>query len=279
MICGKIVQVLNLFCIILEVVNNSTMLSSLLLVLICIAGVYFYQKSYRTKQTDLPEKAHNFFEKEVFFYQNLEENQKPIFRKKVAKLLNEIYIEAVNFFLTEEDRWLVGASGVIPVFCFDNWKYPNLSTVIIYPDHFDEQLNFEGENRRIAGMVGTGRYENQMLLSRKALHHGFQNKTDKGNTAIHEFVHLIDKMDGDVDGIPKILLKKHSYTIPWLDMIHHKMEAINNDNSDIRNYGGTSKIEFFAVAAEYFFERPKLLKRKHPELYKMMKNCFCSVSS
>ena len=122
-------------------------------------------------------------------------------------------------------------------------------------------------------MVGTGQFENHMILSRKALHFGFNNKTDKGNTAIHEFVHLLDKMDGEVDGVPEQLLGKENI-VPWLDMMHTEMEAINNDASDIRKYGGTSKIEFFAVAAEYFFERPDLFKRKHPGLYKMLEVCF-----
>lgn len=52
------------------------------------------------------------------------------------------------------------------------------------------------------------------------------------------------------------------------------MEAINNDESDIRNYGGTKQEEFFTVASEYFFERPDLLKIKHPALYKMLEQCF-----
>jgi Mlc titration factor MtfA (ptsG expression regulator) len=62
--------------------------------------------------------------------------------------------------------------------------------------------------------------------------------------------------------------------IPWLKLVHDKMEAINDDKSDIRAYGGTQQSEFFAVASEYFFERPKLMKRKHPELYQMMADCF-----
>ncbi len=52
------------------------------------------------------------------------------------------------------------------------------------------------------------------------------------------------------------------------------MEAINSDHSDIRKYGGTNAVEFFAVASEYFFERPDLLKKKHPELYNMLVVCF-----
>jgi hypothetical protein len=32
--------------------------------------------------------------------------------------------------------------------------------------------------------------------------------------------------------------------------------------------------EFFAVLSEYFFERPILLKKKHPELYEMLEEVF-----
>ncbi|MGZ8551120.1 MAG: zinc-dependent peptidase [Chitinophagaceae bacterium] len=46
------------------------------------------------------------------------------------------------------------------------------------------------------------------------------------------------------------------------------------NRSDINPYGATSKPEFLAVAAEYFFERPDLLKRKHPELFSMLEKIF-----
>ena len=79
--------------------------------------------------------------------------------------------------------------------------------------------------------------------------------------------------NGVIDGIPAAFLDKQ-YIIPYLQLVHKEMEAINKDSSDIRNYGGTSQIEFLAVAGEYFFERPKLFQRKHPELYKMLDACF-----
>ena len=101
----------------------------------------------------------------------------------------------------------------------------------------------------------------------------YKNETDKKNIAIHEFVHLIDKLDRNIDGIPEVLLEKQ-YTIPWIDLIEQKMIEINTNKSDIRAYGGTSKTEFFAVASEYFFERPKLLSKKHSELYKLLEEMF-----
>ncbi len=223
----------------------------------------------------IQEHWYTILEENVLFYQKLDAQQRLHFKKRIQSFLNDVEIVAVDFELEDLDILLVASSAVIPVFGFNNWMYPNLKTVIIYPDYFNENLEFaaKSENKIIGGLVGNGMFENKMILSRRALHHGFLNKTDKGNTGIHEFVHLLDKLDGNIDGIPKVLIDNENL-LQWLDMVHDKMEAINNDDSDIRNYGGTSKEEFFAVASEYFFERPKLLQRKHPDLYKMLHDCF-----
>jgi hypothetical protein len=211
----------------------------------------------------------------VRFYQNLSEENKAVFRKRMMQFLSEVHIEGVKVDLVDLDKILIAASAVIPVFGFPDWHYNNLSGVLLYPTHFNEDLDFKdkAQGKMIAGLVGTGRFENQMILSKKALYHGFSNKSDKNNTAVHEFVHLMDKTDGVTDGIPERLLE-HQYITPWLQLMHREMEAINSDKSDIRRYGGTSETEFFAVASEYFFERPALFKRKHPELYKMLAQCF-----
>ena len=128
------------------------------------------------------------------------------------------------------------------------------------------EFSDKSKSKRIAGVVGTGRLEGKMILSRRALHHGFKNDNDGRNTAIHEFVHLIDKMDDNVDGIPEILMQ-NTYTIPWLNLIHQEMYNIARNKSKLRAYGATNQAEFLAVASEYFFESPERLKKDHPELY------------
>ncbi len=211
----------------------------------------------------------------VLFYRNLSTTERKRFRDRMMRFLSEVYIEAVNTEVEDLDKVMIAASAVIPVFGFKEWHYNNLSGIIIYPDNFNDDLEFEhhGKKRIISGLVGSGRFENQMILSRKALHHGFENDTDKENTSVHEFVHLIDKMDGEADGVPERLLQRQ-YITPWLKLMHDEMEAINDNKSDIRSYGGTSEVEFLAVASEYFFERPDLFRKKHPELYEMLEKCF-----
>ena len=248
-----------------------------IIIFIVLLVFVFYAFKLNNKRTveTFPQSWEALLIDNVLFYRKLSVSEKQIFRKRMMAFLSEVYIEAVDAELEDLDKVLIAASAVIPVFGFKEWHYNNLTGIIIYPDNFNDELEFEknGEKRIIAGLVGSGRFEKQMILSRKALRYGFENDTDKENTSVHEFVHLIDKMDGEADGVPERLLQRQ-YITPWLKLMREEMEEINNDKSDIRHYGGTTEAEFLAVASEYFFERPKLFKRKHPELYGMLEQCF-----
>ncbi|MDB5024179.1 MAG: hypothetical protein JWP78_1934 [Mucilaginibacter sp.] len=187
--------------------------------------------------------------------------------------MNDTRIEGVGTAITDLDRILIASSAVIPIFGLPDWKYKNLTNVILYPDTFDKEFRFEGENRNILGMVGSGYLNGQMLLSRAALTKGFSNSRGKENTAIHEFVHLLDKSDGATDGIPENLMA-NEYTIPWLDLMHMEMNRIERGESDINVYALTNESEFFAVAAEYFFEKPEQFQHNHPDIYTHLSRIF-----
>ncbi|WP_040280206.1 M90 family metallopeptidase [Psychroserpens damuponensis] len=251
------------------------MLYNLIFIALFCFVIYVFYKMYSKKVKVFPPHWHTILLKEVAFYKKLEPSEQKRFQDRMMQFLGEVYIDSVDFKIEELDEILIASSAVIPVFSFKEWHYPTVTGILVYPNNFNEDFEFadQSKTKRIAGVVGSGRLEGKMILSRKALYHGFNNKTDKSNTAIHEFVHLIDKMDDNIDGIPEVLMQNMN-AIPWLKLVHDKMEAINNDASDIRAYGGTKQAEFFAVASEYFFERPKLMKRKHPELFKMMAECF-----
>jgi len=211
--------------------------------------------------------------REVAFYNTLSQEEKKRFEFKIQEFLLNYRITGIQTDVTITDKLLVASSGVIPIFQFPKWRYLYLYEVLLYPARFNEDFETTGPDRNILGMVGTGYMEGKMILSKPALHHGFDNESDKKNTAIHEFIHLIDKADGVIDGIPKLLLER-PYVLPWLDLIKEKIDEIYEEDSDINPYGGTSKIEFFAVASEYFFERPKLLAKKHPKLYNILEEIF-----
>ncbi len=214
-----------------------------------------------------------FLMDKVAFYRALNESDRNLFEQRVVLFLQTTAVEAGQFEVTDEDRLLVAASAIIPVWGFPKWHYFNLRAVYLLPAAFNDRFECGQPDSLITGMVGTGPMSGKMALCKPALYQGFENSRDKQNVGIHEFVHLVDMADGECDGYPE-RFKEYSFSIPWFDLVAHKVEAIHRKKSNIRSYGATNRAEFFAVASEYFFERPKMMKSKHPELFQSLSDFY-----
>ncbi len=245
----------------------------LTLLLVLLIAFYFIFKKKKVTVSLLSKADKKLLGENVDFYNRLNKHKKQLFEEKIAFFLATVKIEGVGGEITALDRLLVASSAVIPIFGFADWEYKNLTNVVLYPDTFNKDFQFEGGERNIMGMVGSGFMNGQMILSLAALRHGFSKSAGKENTGIHEFVHLLDKSDGATDGVPENLMA-HEYTLPWLKMMQEEIERITDDKSDINPYAITNQAEFFAVVAEYFFEQPEILKDKHPDLYEMLVKVF-----
>ncbi len=246
---------------------------------IIIAGFLFaaFRKKAKLSQPDADTEK-EILQQYVLFYQRLPGEEKIRFEESVKTFLQKIRITGIKTTVEDRDRVFVAAAAIIPIFAFKGWEYRNIHEVLLYPGSFNHEYNLEGEGRDVSGMVGTGPMQNVMLLSQQDLRTGFLNHTDKANTAIHEFVHLIDKTDGSTDGIPETLLP-HKYVMPFLKRIHEEIKQIQSGQSDINPYGATNEAEFLAVAAEYFFEQPELMQEKHPVLYELLKQVFMGTAA
>lgn len=246
------------------------LLTILVIVLVAVWLIWFKK---REKHTAFPKKWKKILNDKVSYYKELDFIDKERFEKEIHYFLNNTRITGVELQINDTDKLLVAASAVIPLFGFPELRYRNISEVLLYKDRFNHDNQTEGNDRNILGKVGSGDMNRLMILSKPALHSGFENETSKSNVGIHEFIHLIDKADGATDGIPESIMAKQ-YIIPWLDLMHKEIDSIRDHDSDINPYGASSKIEFLSVAAEYFFNQPELFRKKHPELYKMMLRIF-----
>ena len=251
-----------------------TPLAAILIMVTVIAFVALYKKPHR--KFNLPGGYQKMLEDHVAFYRTLDDTAKMKFEEKLKDFLGYISITGVDTTVDDLDKLLVASSAVIPIFGFPAWRYDNLSEVLLYKDRFNAEnysVRRVREGRDGLGMVGTGRMQMQMILSKPDTYRGFNISGGTENTGIHEFVHLLDIEDGKVDGMPEALLNK-AYAIPWLKMMAENISKIKEARSDINIYGTKNNAEFFAVASEYFFEKPKQFKQKHPELYAMLSNIF-----
>lgn len=243
------------------------------LIPIFLIALYFILRKKKPLTTPLTTTDKEILNDYVGYYHNLDSTDKIRFEERIALFFASVKMEGVGVEMTTLDELLIASSAVIPIFGFTDWQYKNLTTVLLYPDTFNNDFQFEGGERNIMGMVGSGYMNGQMILSRSALRHGFSKSAGKENTAIHEFVHLLDKSDGATDGVPENLMG-HEYTLPWIKMMHEEIDRIKDNKSDINPYAITNQAEFFAVVSEYFFEKPELLKEKHPDLYLQLSMIF-----
>jgi Mlc titration factor MtfA (ptsG expression regulator) len=249
----------------------------IIFVLAIIYTVQFLGKKKVTVTEPVPVLLKKILEEQVPFFQRLTKNKQTEFEERAAHFLTQVKITGVKTLVEDTDRVLIAASAIIPIFNFAGWEYKNLHEVLLYPDSFNHEFEQQGGGRNILGMVGSGAMNQVMILSQFELRQCFLNETGKNNTAIHEFVHLVDKTDGEIDGVPEALLGRE-YIKPWLQLMQQKIKEICDDSSDINPYGATNEAEFFAVVSEYFFERPDLLKQKHPDLYNLLLKMFSPES-
>ncbi|MCE3282877.1 MAG: zinc-dependent peptidase [Chitinophagaceae bacterium] len=242
----------------------------LLLIILLILFVY---RPKRKQLVMLPENYKDLLQDYVRFYAQLDEEGKARFEKRFEKFLGAVKITGANADVEDLDRVLIGAAAIIPVFYIRDWEYVHLREILVYPGNFNQDFEQHGRDRLVTGMVGTGAMQNVMILSKWELRQGFINSQNNHNTAVHEFVHLIDKMDGVFDGVPEILLERK--LVPeWKRLLELEIDRIRRGESDIDPYGATNAVECFAVMAEYFFEQRENFSQHHPELAGMMEQVF-----
>jgi Mlc titration factor MtfA (ptsG expression regulator) len=108
-------------------------------------------------------------------------------------------------------------------------------------------------------------------------------QSDGQNVVFHEFAHQLDEEDGQVDGVPvlaaKGALERLSRYRSWARILSQEYAQLQQasaagQESVLDEYGATNPAEFFAVATECFFEKPRPLRQKHPELYAELKRFY-----
>jgi len=249
-------------------------LSVLIALLVYAALTRKIRRRRRILAQPFPTEWEAILQREVVFFRALVPDEQMRFRRELQVFIGEKRITGIKLELDAMTRVLTAASAIIPIFGFHDWEWDQISEILVYPDRFDREFAFDsGAQRHTLGMVGTGALNRLMILSKPDLLAGFRNAGDKRNVGLHEFAHLMDKSDGSIDGLPEVGLEKVAIG-PWIELVRRKMEEMRQGDSDIDAYGLTNEAEFFAVATEYFFERPGLMERKHPELFAMLSRVF-----
>lgn len=178
--------------------------------------------------------------------------------------------------LTDEIRVTVAGTACLLLLGRDHELMRDVESILIYPSAVllpdAGQGTLDGRPRVIEDttpVLGAAHRGGPVVLAWDAVLHGSRNARDGRNLVIHEMAHKIDFLDGQADGTPP--LAGRAELERWVKACAQAFQEVR-DGADpvLREYAGTNEAEFFAVASEVFFERPKQLAREHPELYRVL---------
>jgi Mlc titration factor MtfA (ptsG expression regulator) len=183
--------------------------------------------------------------------------------------------------MTDEIRVTIAAQACILLLNREHDYYAGLHSILVYPSSYMAPSKsvdpvgvvHEGDQ----GRLGEAWLRGAIILSWDDVRRGSADFQDGQNVTLHEFAHQLDQEDGSFDGAP--VLEKVSHYRSWAHVLLKEYKALGEaaergQETLIDQYGATDPAEFFAVITEAFFERPKALKEKHPELYEELMKFF-----
>lgn len=158
--------------------------------------------------------------------------------------------------------------------------YPTFRSILVYPGAYvARQSKRDGVISVVQDELRLGEswQRGPVVLAWDHVLHGALDAKDGRNVVLHEFARKFDEADGSMDGTP--ILNQTSHYVSWARVMHPEFERLikkakKGRKTVLDHYGAASPAEFFAVLTETFFEKPKALKRKHPELYEEVRSFY-----
>lgn len=156
--------------------------------------------------------------------------------------------------------------------------FPRLGEVIVQPHDFGkivEAVGPDGRKYRIPELhAGEAWRQGPIVLAWDSVRHSIARPCDGYNVVFHEFAHALDTQLGITDGAPPLETSelRKTWTRVFLAEFRAFMSAARRGRRTFLDpYGAGEPVEFFAVVTEHFFEQPRELRRKHPQLYAQFK--------
>jgi hypothetical protein len=218
----------------------------------------------------------------VPLYSGLPDALRSRVRDRIARFIATTRFEGCNGLeLTESMVLTVAAQACLLVLNRDGDPYPKLKTVYLYPTTFSSiQKSQDAIGVVTEGVVqrlGESWQNGTVILAWDSVAQGARNPNDARNVTLHEFAHQLDHENGDTDGAPTLPDRQayRSWARVFTENYADFQQLLESGKSGLLDpYGATAPAEFFAVVTETFFEKPRQLHKRYPELYEELKGFY-----
>lgn len=253
----------------------------LLIAGLAVIGLALWIPNWRLKRAlaaPFPEEWVVILERNIQVYRHLPMELRLQLRKLIKQFLHQKHFSgAGGLDVTDEIRLTIAAEACMLILNRKSGVYPGLRWIIVYPTVFivdHEAMDEAGVvDSAPKDLLGESWGNGKVILAWDSVLHGARNFVDGQNVVLHEFAHQLDDETGATDGAP-VLAGASSYR-SWAEVFSEEFEGLHDrirrgKRSLIDEYGATNPAEFFAVATETFFEKPRQMARHHRELFEVM---------
>lgn len=281
------------------------LLAAALLLVGAIAGLPRWRAWRRRLWASRPFPAawRNVLRRRVPLYRQLPADLQLQLRRRVLEFLAEKpFLGCAGLVVTDEMRVTIAAQACLLRLNHAGPLFPELRQVLVYPGAFlvDRVHAAPGgvlrEERR--ALAGESWQQGQVILSWQDVLDGARIPDDGHNVVLHEFAHQLDQETGAANGAPR--LGSRAAYARWSGVMSREFADLQSrvrarevaraqagwswlDASSapapppedlISDYGSTNEAEFFAVVTEVFYEQPRALAARHPELFALLRDYY-----
>ncbi|UBF23589.1 zinc-dependent peptidase [Kovacikia minuta CCNUW1] len=259
----------------------------LLIIGLVTAGILAYphliaQRRNRLKHRPFPPLWQAVVENHLPLYVHLS----PVERRRLQGhiqvfLAEKQFIGCQGLQVTEEMQVVVAAIACLLLLNEHCNYFPRLRSILVYPDvYFVNETtavdNLVVQERQVA-RLGESWTRDQVVLSWKQVKQDTRNWKDGQNVVLHEFAHQLDQEDGTAEGVP--VLQQNADYSTWTKVMTAEYQQLchavqQGFKTVLDSYGATNPAEFFAVATETFFEKPRQLLNSYPALYEQLQHYY-----
>ncbi|MDA7879951.1 zinc-dependent peptidase [Mariniblastus sp.] len=219
--------------------------------------------------------------KNVWQYSSLSPTQQQRILQCSAIIVAEKSWEAVKGFqVTDEVKLTISATAALLTLGLkEPFYFDRVSTILVHPDLIENRAVQQGQlvSHETAYYSGLAWQGGPLVFSWRDALRGASRPGDGRNVIIHEFIHHIDGLDGEMGGMP--IISSEPLRHRWDVIFQRRFAELNDDLDSGREprmdaYAATSLAEFFAVSGENFFDSPTRLKQKLPDVYDLLHEYF-----
>ncbi|MBD0335072.1 MAG: zinc-dependent peptidase [Cyanobacteria bacterium Co-bin13] len=233
------------------------------------------QHRERLKKRPLPPLWRALIEQNLPIYPQLSPEERQRLQGHIQVFLAEKqFIGCRGLQVSEEMKVTIAAVACLLLLNERGTYFPKLKSILVYPDaYIVTQPAANGPyvvEERQEARLGESWLQDQVLLTWQEIQADTRSWQDGHNLILHEFAHQLDQEDSKAEGVP--ILKKRADYARWCEVMSVAYEQLcqavrRRYPTVMDSYGTKNPAEFFAVATETFFERPKQLRAHHPALY------------